>query len=120
MSFPGYLCHIDARQLIVRVARIKIGVHILQPSSSRQFHAARSRSLSRNGELRFSQRTAFIFSQPVRSRIIFHPLGFVFHIQAVPGLAITEILAEVQTFTHTISSVMLDRYVNLGRCPVHR
>jgi hypothetical protein len=30
MSFPGYLCHIYARQLVMRVARIKIGVHTLQ------------------------------------------------------------------------------------------
>jgi hypothetical protein len=65
----------------------------------------------------FSQRTAFMFSQPVRSRIIFHPLGFVFHIQAVPGLAITKILAEVQTSTHTIGSVMFDKYAQFGSVP---
>jgi hypothetical protein len=95
MSFPGYLPHIDARQLIVGVARIKIGVHILQPSSSGQFHAARSRSPSRNGSLRFSQRAVFIPSQPARSCIIFHPLGFIFDSQAASGLTLTEILTEI-------------------------
>src|ERR1700730_1333908 len=48
----------------------------------------------------FSQRTAFIFSQPVRSRIILHPLGFVFHAQPVFGLVIAGSLFEIQTSTH--------------------
>jgi hypothetical protein len=44
---------------------------------------------------RVPQRTVSIPSQPARSCIILHPLGFVFYAQAVFGLAITENLIEI-------------------------
>ena len=52
----------------------------------------------------FPQCTVFILLQPPRSCIIFHPLGFVFHAQAVSSLVITEILAKIQTSTHGLQS----------------
>src|SRR5205814_2220082 len=43
----------------------------------------------------FQQRPVFILLQPPRGCIIFHPLGIVFHIQAVFRLAITKVLIEI-------------------------
>jgi hypothetical protein len=43
----------------------------------------------------FPHRPVFILLQPPRSCIILHPLGFIFHTQAVFGLAIAEILIEI-------------------------
>src|ERR1700758_2121972 len=63
----------------------------------------------------FPQRPVFILLQPPRRCIILHPLGFVFHTQAVLGLAITGILAEVQTFTHGLQSpLLLKKSTRLG------
>src|ERR1700730_12018095 len=41
-----------------------------------------------------------MLSQPVRSRIILHPLAFVFHASPVFGLVIAGRLFEIQTSTH--------------------
>ena len=48
----------------------------------------------------FSQRTGFMFSQPVRCRIILYPLAFVLHAQLVFDLASTGSPFEIQTSNH--------------------
>src|SRR3984893_18602006 len=50
--------------------------------------------------VRFFRGMVRVPSQPVRSRIILHPLAFVFHAQPVFGLVIAGRLFEIQTSTH--------------------
>src|SRR5438270_12299240 len=66
---------------------------------------------------RFPQRTVSIPSQPSRSCIILHPLGFVFYAQAASRLAITESLFKIQTSTHGLQfSIPVEKSrPNLGR-----
>jgi hypothetical protein len=83
----------------MRIAGIKICMPMLPAFSRRYFHLGDRLSIWRTTVF-FVRGTVSIPLQPTGSCIVFHPLGFVFHTQAIPGLAFTEIVIEIQTSAH--------------------